>query len=123
MRRRTLLAFVLAPAVVPIVVFVLTVAEDTHLRERLLVAGVYATFTYGAAIIFGIPALILFERKGWTRWWQYTAAGAAIGFAVMMMFWIARPPMPDVRVFLIFAGIGSASALVFWALSRPSHAA
>ena len=123
MERRVILAFILAPAVVPVAVAGWALATGVRAPESLVLASVYGAFTYGTAAALGLPFFRLSERKGWTRAWQYAVAGAMIGLVPLLMISLAAAaPPPDGRVVLVFAGLGVLSATVFWLIALKDRA-
>jgi hypothetical protein len=115
MERRVLLAFAVAPAVVPLVGIVSALASGIHMRESLLIGAIYAVFTYGAALALGVPVFQILSRHGWSAWWHYVIAGALIGVAVLLPFlaiW-GRLALQGPAT-LMFMGVGVLSATVFW---------
>jgi hypothetical protein len=118
MERRVILAFVLAPAVGPVVVAVWAFATGERAPESLVLASVYGAFTYGAAVFLGMPFYTLSRRKGWTKWWQYAIAGASMGLVpLLMIVLIMQAPPPDRRTILALGGVGVLSATTFWLIA------
>lgn len=117
MTRRVVLAFVISPAVVPLVVTALAVADKVRLHESVIVGSIYAAFTYGAAVVVGIPAFYVFSRKGWTKWWQYAVAGAAIGIGILFGMSAAARESVLPSVALLFIAMGVVSTTVFWLIA------
>jgi hypothetical protein len=124
-RRRTLIAFAVAPAPLPMFVFVRTLDGPWGWSDAALFAGIYAAFTYGAALLGGVPVHLTFQRKGWNAWWQYTLAGAAIGVAVFLALlmgfenWekVGRLPRQILAASLWFVIPGAVSAILFWIIA------
>lgn len=117
-RGRTILAFAIAPAVVPAIVAGLALAEGIHLRESLVVASVYGAFTYGAALLLGAPAFAALSRRGWTLWWHYAILGAVIGVLVLLGLSVADDRLLwDWRILLVFLGVGVLTAMTFWLIA------
>ncbi len=118
MDRRVILAFAVAPAVVPLAVIVWALATGEHARESVVLGSIYGAFTYGAAVFLGVPSYRVFSRNRWTRWWQYASLGAAIGLAVLLVLSaMAQRLLFDWRLVLVFVGIGVLSTTVFWLMA------
>jgi hypothetical protein len=117
-RTRVIIGFLIAPAVVPFVVFSIALAEGMRVPESAVVASIYAAFTYGAAILPGWPLFRIFARKGWTAWWQYFIGGALIGAGVLIAVSAAAQELPvQAGTLAVFVGAGVLSTLVFWMIA------
>lgn len=124
-KRRLLTAFAVAPAPLPLFVFVRMLNGPWSLSDAAMVAGIYAVFTYGSALLGGVPVYLTFERRGWNAWWQYALAGASIGGAVLVALltvfedWekIGRVPGQALATTLWFVIPGAVSATLFWAIA------
>lgn len=113
MEKRTLLAFALAPALVPGCIIILMLFQRFH--AVLPVAGIYAAFTYGATLVFGIPMHLFLSRRSWNAWWHYALGGAGIGLAVLLFFVVMNPYGSfKAASCLLFTGLGMASTSLFW---------
>ena len=122
MQKRALLGFALAPALLPLGALIVSLAQGWRAEDSLTIAAIYAAFTYGAALILGIPALFFFRRRDWHRWWQYALAGVAIGLAFLLLLRVVDSRgSVDLSVLLFFAGGGAASTTLFWIVTRPSR--
>lgn len=118
MQRRELLGFAIAPVLAPVAVLVLALVQKIHIRESLMVAAIYVAFTYGTAILLGIPAFMIFRHYGWQRWWQHAFAGTAMALVVFFCIWLMSPSSDTpVHALLLFAAIGAGSATLFWLLA------
>ncbi|HEY0592688.1 MAG TPA: hypothetical protein VGF40_13035 [Thermoanaerobaculia bacterium] len=118
MARRVISGFVISPAVVPLGVTARALVDDVGLQESVIIGSIYAAFTYGAAIVMGIPAFYAFSRKGWTRWWQYALAGAAIGIAVLAgASAAAGESFFRLPIALLLIAMGVVSTTVFWSVA------
>ena len=118
MERRVIVAFAVAPAVVPLAIGAWALATGVHARESVVLGSIYGAFTYGAAVFLGVPVFSVFSRNGWTRWWQYAIAGALIGLAVLLVILAAaQSPLSDGRTVVVFVGIGILSTTVFWLIA------
>jgi hypothetical protein len=117
---RTFLGFLLAPATLAIVDALATMASPDMRQSEFLSGRIYWTLsiTYPLTLLFGVPAYFLHRKRGWFRWWQITATGALIGalpgggFALVFRLWNDLGEL--LLTVLVFAGIGAASAAVFW---------
>jgi hypothetical protein len=116
-RDRTVLALFLSPVLVPAAVFLLALADGIPLKESLVVAAVYAVFTYSAAFLLGLPAHLALRRAACTAFWHYAAAGAAIGVTILTTLVLFNE---HVRLSLgpvvVFTGCGIASGTSFWVM-------
>jgi hypothetical protein len=118
MERRVIVAFAVAPAVVPLAMVAWALSTGVRAPESIVLGSIYAAFTYGAAVLLGAPSFALFQRRGWTRWWQYTIAGAAIGLAVLLVMSAAvQQRSTNAQIALIFVGVGVLSTMVFWLIA------
>lgn len=112
---KKILGFVLAPAIVPAVVVGMALAQGIDLRHSLIVGSIYGAFTWGAALLLGLPVFTSFSRRGWTSWWQYVILGVVIGVLVLLLIFLAHGRFIfDSRVFLIFIAAGVVTASAFW---------
>ena len=121
--RRTLLALLLSPAILPVAVVVFAVHEGLRLGESVAVAAVYAAFTYSGTVVVGVPAHVMLVRWGLTSIWHYAVAGVLGGILILAAFLLVSHNTPlSVISVIIFAGFGAVTATVFWKLSRPGAA-
>lgn len=101
-------------------------------------------YAYPLTLVGGVPAYLVFRRKGWLRLWQVVGAGAAIGVVAATLVGISLVPMSTAALFprdgelwrhlsaglgllATGAGLGSAIAFTFWvvavmSLTKASHA-
>jgi len=121
--KRTFLAFLLAPLATP-AVFVsvwLVTRRVQYLDDVCILFLLISIFAYSAAIVFGIPLVVLTRRKHSTKA-LFTATGAVAGLLVataLELFsfgWRSR-----FDFFVLCALAGGLSGLAFWAISywRP----
>lgn len=76
------------------------------------------------AIIFGLPAELMYRKLGWRRWWQYAAGGVLLALPV---WWAVDLPFEPARGHaaglyfesLVTLGSGAFGAVCYWKLSRP----
>jgi hypothetical protein len=113
------MAFVLAPAVFPLVAWVISMFHYSESPTLSFAAFlIAASFTYPTALVLGLPLFLIFQRRRWQRWWQYSLGGATIaalpGFAIAWSIWSSENLVEVLLVVLRFAGIGAVSAFVFW---------
>src|SRR5262245_30247528 len=86
---RIVLAFLLAPVAAPFVfVFLFYVlVNDVYPPDLLALFRSVLLYAYGAEILFGIPAWLVFKRYRVTSFWAYLVTGAGIGgivFAIVI---------------------------------------
>jgi hypothetical protein len=63
-------------------------------------------------VVLGIPAFFILRPFRPGHWWSVMSAGGLLGVGAELLFrFQSRPYIPEL---LTFAGLGSASALVFW---------
>lgn len=118
MRRRTVIAFLLAPGLTPAVVLVYGMMRGFPFRESVIIAAIYAAFTYAAALVLGIPLHVQLDRSGGGGWWHYALGGIAAGLTVLAGFALIPPGFGwNARVVALFALIGGSSAVLFWAIA------
>ena len=115
---RVITAFLVAPAIIPVLVFAIALVEGVRVGESAVLASSYAAVTYSAAVAAGYPLFRLFTRKGWTASWQYLIAGALIGVSVLIAVSAAAEGVAvAVGTLLLFLGLGALSTLVFWVIA------
>lgn len=106
--RRIVLAFLVAPAVVPVFFAVYATLQGAG-PDALPVAAVAALYAYLSTLIAGVPATYAYHRLGWTRWWQFALGGfvlATLGFAAGLATLL--------HTAATYGSIGAVSAVVFW---------
>src|SRR5262245_3793769 len=118
-RTRMVMAFVLAPAVFPLAAWIFSMVHYSDSPAAAFPAFlVGAGFTYPTSLALGLPLFLLFRRRHWHRWWQYSLGGAALGallgLAVAWSIWPFGDPVELFLVALRFAAIGILSAFIFW---------
>ena len=64
---------------------------------------------YASTVLFGIPLVVYFDRRGVRDWWMYIAGGTACSVPTMLLYALA--PLPD---HLQPFGPGPVLALLFW---------
>ena len=119
MERRVIVAFAVAPAIVPLAVITWALRSEVHLRESIVLGSIYGAFTYGASLLFGVPLFLTLSGHGWTRWWQYAIAGALVGVCVwLLILAAAQRAFFDWRTIGVFAGAGVISTTGFWLVAN-----
>jgi hypothetical protein len=110
---RVVLGFLGAPAILLVALFV-------FFRDPVgLLVGVWVA--YGCALIFGVPAFLIFRRLRWLAWWQVTLGG--IGCLVpLLLFYIVTAPVAHLAAYglnngLILASYSGATAFCFWVIA------
>src|SRR5665213_1807558 len=88
-------------------------------------------FTYVIALVFGVPAILLFRFFRLRRWWQFAMAGALLGPVAILVVQYnpnASSPLPmETTQFFACATLGLVCAVIYWAVAvfraRTAHAA
>lgn len=118
---RTIAAFLIAPLVpAAVLVAVIVVMGSDGPGAPLVLARIVALATYPIALLFGVPARLVFRRFGWTSRRSYAAGGLAIGLAAWALFRLAgitRPDPSELFGVLLFTGLAVPTALVFRAIA------
>jgi energy-converting hydrogenase Eha subunit A len=114
MNARVLLAFLLAPALLPGAVLGLAAVLDPSresLRAGVAYAAILCIFTYGVALVLGLPLFYWFRREGWSAAHHYLLAGGALGLVPLLLIaLLGRIPLSLPPVMALAGGL---SALVF----------
>jgi hypothetical protein len=117
--RNAIIALLVSPAVAPAGVFVYTLLSGVPVRESLVIASIYALFTYAGTVLLGLPAHHLRSKLGLRSWWHYAVAGAAPGVPVQLPFLIGRGhSVVSASSVAIFATFGAVTAAVFGMISQ-----
>jgi hypothetical protein len=110
---RIVLGFLGAPAILLVALFVL-------FKDPVgLFVGVWVA--YGCALVFGVPAFLIFRRFGWLAWWQVTLGG--IGCLVpLLVFCIVTAPAAHLAAYglsnsLVLASCSGTTAFCFWVIA------
>ena len=118
MKARTGIAFLVAPALLPVAVFG-TVAVIDPSRGSIQAGAAYAVmfsaFTYGIALLFGVPLAYWYRQRGWFAVHHYAFAGALLG--LLPLFPIALFGRIPLALPPVMAAVGSLSAVVFWLIA------
>jgi hypothetical protein len=107
---RVAATFAFLALVYPLIAFV--TGGEFDVGGLFVLAGVTTT----ATVILGVPAFVLFFRRGWLSWWQFAFGGAIIGLLCAIPFAVggaavARALAPG------FLAFGALHGLLFWALA------
>ncbi len=105
--RRVAIAF--AAFVLAHVVFAFAMRETFGTAGALTVGAV----GIGALVIVGVPAFVLFRRRGWLAWWQFAAGGAVLGLACVVPLAAAGATFAAALA-PAFAALGMLHAVLFW---------
>jgi hypothetical protein len=100
-RKRLLTAFALTPLLAGFYPAVF-LAEPSIMPVGLLLA-------YASTLLFGIPLVIYFDRRGVREWWMYIAGGTACSLPTILLYALA--PLPE---YLLPFGPVPVLGLLFW---------
>ena len=106
--RRVIVAFAVTALIYPLIA--LLGGGQHAVGGFIAVAG----FTVPAVILIGLPAFLLFRRKLWFSWWQFTVSGAAIGLFFSVLFLGIGLGLYTALPLSI---IGAVHGLLFWFLA------
>ncbi len=110
MSRQVILGFLIAPLAPAIVhAFIYKSAMG------IVFAGL--GFAYPTAILFGIPAYLVFKRLGWLRLWQLAIAGFCIGVLALDIYCYAVGARADMRSTAIYGAYGLLATSTFWLIA------
>jgi len=118
-RRRLLTAFALTPLLAGFYPAIF-LAEPAIMPMSLLLA-------YVSTVLFGIPLVFHFDRRGMREWWTYVAGGAVCAVPCVILY--AFAPLPSYLTpfgLLPVAGLlfwGASSGLVFWMIGIAGDSA
>jgi hypothetical protein len=70
----------------------------------------------GGIALLGVPAFLLFRRRGWLAWWQLGAGGAVLGLACALPFAVAGTALATALA-PAFAALGMLHGILFWLLA------
>lgn len=123
-RLRTIAAFLVAPLTpAALLVAGILVVEDVGGPGRaglVIVIRVAAIAAYALTLLLGVPAFVLFRRRGWTSVRAHLAAGVVIGLVAWILFRLAgitRADPGELAGLAIFVGFAVPSTLVFRAVA------
>src|SRR5512143_617985 len=116
--KRVLLAFALAPSVVPLVALAAIAGLGGLSQSNLLVVPMVLVM-YFVTIVVGVPLFVLYWAREWFASTQFLAGGACLGVAPLMVLLLSAgealpPDWSSFSLFLVFAAIGAVSGWVFW---------
>ena len=116
---RLMIAFVVAPVMTPLFFFGITRLSaglpSSNMGESLLITLLFA---YGAAIILGIPLILVLQALNKVNALHYLSGGALVGFIVPLLL----IPLMGFNLMIllwpfIFAIPGAISAFTFWLIA------
>lgn len=114
-----LLAFLLAPLVVPLLYLTTAYAFGGFLSFDLAI--VVGEIAYAAAILGGVPLAIVLSRLGWVSLHDYMVFGFLLG----AMSVLVSEHAPIEFAVMIQAGLaalsGTIAAAIFWLIARPDR--
>jgi len=118
-RRRLLTAFALTPLLAGFYP-ALFMAEPSIMPIGLVLA-------YASTLLFGVPLVIYFDRRGVREWWMYIAGGTACSLPTVALY--AFAPLPE--HLLPFGPVpvlgllfwGGSSGIVFWMIGIAGETA
>ena len=139
MKTKTVVAFAIAPLVIPII-FVLCdllvpgllsagapLPAAYRANEGLRIGLIAMGIGYVVTLIGAVPIHFLFVRRGWTSWWRYVFLGVFLGITPWLIYgWTllwgsgpgARYPFFALSVLIgLGATCGASAATVFWAIT------
>ena len=108
----------LAPAVAPLLIFVLFSLLPGYEPLSVLAIPIGA-FTYAVALLLGLPVLVALRKLRWLSAWQFALAGAILGLAPLGFFMLIGASYSAsflVEQLLQHLAIGLLSAWTFWLL-------
>ena len=112
---RVAAAFLLAPAVAPLGVALLSLVPSLA-GIWVLAVGV-AAFTYGTTVIAGIPAYSLLRYFNCVSWWHFTLGGAVLGILPALVFGFPTSLQGMLVLGPDYLAIGAVTGLVFWIIA------
>lgn len=106
--QRVVAAFAVAPAVLPIGYGLLS-SNDMAWAG----AATFGALSYAAALAFGVPLFVLFQRLGWRRVSHYACTGGFLGLLAAVPILLAGP-YEVLPIAATGVGFGSACGIVLW---------
>jgi hypothetical protein len=106
--RRDFATFAFLALIYPLIAFV--AGREFGVDGAPMVAGVATT----ATLLFGVPAFVLFFRRGWLSWWQFVFGGALIGLLCTIPFAVGGAAVVGALA-PTFLALGALHGLLFWA--------
>ena len=107
---RVAATFTFLVLVYPLIAFVM--GGEFGVGGAFAVAAVIAA----ATVILGVPAFVLFFRRGWLSWWQFAFGGAIIGLFCTIPFAVGGAAVVGALA-PGFLALGALHGLLFWALA------
>jgi hypothetical protein len=83
-RRRLLMAALLTPLLAGFYPAIF-LADPSIMPIGLVVA-------YASVLLFGVPLVPLFDRRGWRQWWQFSAGGALCALPSILLYALHQAP-------------------------------
>lgn len=121
MNTRAVVGFLVAAVIPAVTLALLSPITEGGLIAALGIVPVLLFFSGAATMLLGVPAFLVLNHFGLVRWWSAAAAGLFIGAAVV--FAMRMPNVVQPSDFLTMVPLGGVSALSFWLIWRPRHAA
>jgi hypothetical protein len=118
---RTALAFLIAPAVPLLALWLLGTlyAGTAWLGELSWGFGVMTIFVYPFVVVLGIPAFFVLRALRWTSLPAYVAAGAGLGVALTLL---VLGGLHDTAWLALCSVSAMVAAACFWLIARPDRA-
>jgi hypothetical protein len=82
--------------------------------------AVFLFFSAAAVTLLGVPAFLVLYRFGLVRWWSTVGTGLLIGALIGVA---VRFPATQLQDLVVMSAMGALSALAFWLVWKPRHAA
>jgi hypothetical protein len=125
---RLIAAFLLAPAAVMLALSVLMALGATRGTGSPFAFLFFALpIVYASSAAFGAPLFWLFRRSGWLAWWHAGLGGLASALPCAALLVLGNPGSlaraDGLMGPLLCFGVGSAAALVFWAIAIRNNPA
>jgi hypothetical protein len=119
---RLIAAFLIAPAAVLLALSVFMALGSTRGTGSPFAFLFFALpIVYGSSAAFGAPLFWLFRRSGWLAWWHVVLGGLASALPCAALLVLGNPGSlsraDGIAGPLLCFGVGSAVALVFWAIA------
>lgn len=108
--RRVAIAFALF--VLAHVAFAVAMRDDFGAAGALTVAATGV----GGLVVLGVPAFVLFRRRGWLLWWQFAMGGGVLGLACGVPFAVGGGTLVAALV-PAFVALGVLHAVLFWLIA------
>jgi hypothetical protein len=118
-RRRIIMAFALTPLLSGFYPAIFLAVPEMMPLSLLL--------AYASTVLFGIPLVLYFDRRGVREWWQYLVGGAACAVPAVILYALAPLPSyllafgPVPVICLLFWG--ASSGVVFWMIGVAGDSA